>query len=116
MTDVSIYGSLSPLHYNNLNFIINTTYLINLYTEEQKNIYFYYTYKNTNIIFMNGYLLESYFVLIDEDINYIKNEMTKINHDNYTIFCSELNINIVFNYLVSNNVVNVYLQFVSKNK
>jgi hypothetical protein len=116
MTDISIYGSLSPVHYNKLNIIINSTYLINFYTEKQKYIYFYYKYKNTEIIFMNGYLLEGYFVLTYSDPNYIKTEMTKINNNNYTIYCSESYINIAFDYFVNNDTINVYLKFIFKNE
>lgn len=115
MTDITIYGSLLPVHYNKLNFIINNTYPINFYTEKQKDVYFYYEYKNTEIIFMTGYLLEGYFVLTNCDSNYIKTEMTKINDNNYTIYCSESYINIIFDYFVCNDTINIYLKFAYKN-
>jgi hypothetical protein len=112
MSNLSIYGSLFPMHYDKVHVVVNNTYLVNYYPDNNENIYFYYTYKNTEIKIINAYVFEGYLVIINSDFNYAVNEMTKINLNNYTVYCSNPRINITFDYQVYGDNIMIYLNFI----
>lgn len=111
MSQLSIYGSLSPVHYNNVHIMANNTHIINYYPNNSENVYFYYEYNNDKIIIINAYVYDGFLVIIDTDLNYVTNEMTKINQKNYTVYCSNPHINIIFDYRVCDGDIIIYLKF-----
>lgn len=121
---LNIYGNMQQLYFNDVNIIIDDVYYLKYNCEYnyeetcfEERIYFYYYYgeNNDEIRFINAVLNKNGKIrILNSDLSYLQNEMTKITNNNYTIYCSNPSITLNMEYDVNcdnNNKIDVKFVF-----